>query len=437
MLDISWIDTFVKAIRPHVEVRREDSLLILIPNQAYKLNRTGLDILGRALDGEPIRDVLGPLAGEEGKREQVHAFFCDVRALLTGCLGEGRGRRAVEHVPYKPPFNTLPVLSEFAPTYRCNLACRFCYAGSPDGDLVDELDTAGAVKVIEVIRKQARVPGLSFTGGEPTLRKDLVELVAEAVKIDLRVNLITNGTLLTQRLVDALARAGLRSAQVSLEGGTAGVHDALVGRPGAFEKTLQGVRRLEEAGIAVHTNTTINGGNLDSLEDIVDRVRDLGLDRLSMNMVIPCGTAISKGRDLWVRYTDIGPHVLRVRRKAREAGVRFLWYAPTPYCLFNPVAEGLGNKGCAACDGLLSVAPDGSVLPCSSLREPVGNLLERPFREVWESAEAKAWRRKEAAPGACHTCSMFEICTGACPIYWEAMGDGELAGRGGQRGNVE
>jgi radical SAM protein with 4Fe4S-binding SPASM domain len=430
---LAWIDAFARSIAPHVAVRREDSLLILIPNQAYRLNPTGVEILDRALAGEPILSILGPKASEPAAAESVHEFFCDLRALLTGCLGEGRGRRSVQVVPYRAPMSSLPVLSEFAPTYRCNLACRFCYAGSPEGTGGEaEVGTADAKRILETVRRDAQVPGISFTGGEPTLRADLAELTAHAVSIGLRVNLITNGTLLDDERVRELKAAGLRSAQVSLEGPEAGVHDRLTGREGSFEKTVAAVRRLRDAGIPVHTNTTVNRENLPHLPRMADLAASLGLERLSMNLVIPCGTARTRGSDLWVRYSEVGPSVLAVKRRARDLGIRFFWYSPTPYCVFNPIAEGLGNKGCAACDGLLSVAPDGSVLPCSSVRRPVGNLLRRPFREVWDSALAQGWRNKDSAPPGCRPCSLFEVCTGACPIYWDAVGTGEIEGRCGE-----
>ena len=99
-----------------------------------------------------------------------------------------------------------------------------------------------------------------------------------------------------------------------------------------------------------------------------------------------------------------------------------MWYSPVPYCLFNPVTHGLGSKSCACVDGLLSVAPDGELLPCSSYERGIGNLLERPFEELWFTREALYWRRKEFLPPVCRGCEMSHICCGACPLYWAAHG---------------
>ncbi len=424
--DIAWVDGFVRSISEHIYVREKDSLLILLPNQAYKLNPTGLYLLKQTLAGRSVEDVMGGRLGDESAVADVHEFFCDLRALVMGCLGEGSDRRAVETLPFQRPHNALPVLSEIALTYRCNLSCRFCYAGckctkKPDAR---EMSTEQVKRVLGIIRHTAEVPSVSWTGGEPTLRPDLVELTRHAKDIGLRVNLITNGTNLDAELAESLRSAGLRSAQVSLEGPDAEVHDSLTQVAGSFERTLEGVRVLKDAGIHVHTNTTVNRVNAPYLRGIVALAKELGLDRLSMNMVIPCGNA--PDADVTITYTEMAGLIGEVKGAARETGIEFMWYSPTPYCLFNPIAARLGGKSCAACDGLLSVAPNGDVLPCSSVPRSVGNLLRTRFEKVWNGRKALYWRSKRFAHRMCRRCPQFDLCTGACPIYWDAMGYAEL-----------
>ena len=94
--------------------------------------------------------------------------------------------------------------------------------------------------------------------------------------------------------------------------------------------------------------------------------------------------------------------------------------------MFNPIAKGLGHKGCAACDGLLHVSPTGEVLPCSSFSAGVGNLLESGFDAVWFGKDAEYYRRKRMAPLVCRSCDDFALCQGACTLYWSGMGRGEL-----------
>ena len=111
----------------------------------------------------------------------------------------------------------------------------------------------------------------------------------------------------------------------------------------------------------------------------------------------------------------------------REKGIR-IWNLPI--LIFNPVKHKLGNKGCAACDGLLSISPKGDVLPCSSWPEPVGNLLEDDFYKVWMSSRAARLRRKEYAAPICRGCEDFALCQGACPLYWDHFGQDELIEHG-------
>jgi radical SAM protein with 4Fe4S-binding SPASM domain len=462
--DLDWIDPFVANIRPYVRVRREDGVLIKMPTEVFQINSSGLVLLERALSGEPIRQIAGSVgaAAHPERIRQIHTFFCDVRDLLSGRLGDAGGRVSTEVARYTGSFTRYPVLSEIALTYRCNLACSFCYAGcgTPDATpgnsakekhrdswkfwqrsrwwqrrhpvrdpLRQEMSAAEVIRVIDEIATEGRVPSVSFTGGECTLRPELPDFVARARQRGMRVNLITNGIACASRdYVDRLVAAGLTSAQVSLEGPTAAVHDRLTQRSGSFDRTIRGIRNLRDAGLYVHTNTTVCEENAEHLTAMVDLARSLELPHVSMNQLIPTGTPnLPRHQALKVSYTRIGPLVLRVKEHADRAGIDFHWYSPTPFCIFNPIQHGLGNKGCAACDGLLHVSPSGEVLPCSSFARGVGNLLELGFQAVWFGKQAQYYKKKRQAPPACRRCEHFLLCQGACTLYWSEMGYGELA----------
>ncbi|HNW44184.1 MAG TPA: radical SAM protein [Elusimicrobiales bacterium] len=434
---VEWIDDYVRRIKPYVRVREKDSLLIKIPNQAWKLNPGGVKLLAFLLGGGTVMQVLEKYEDKESISLDVYAFFRDLGALLKGCYDERAPRRAVEKTPFALPFNQLPVLSEIALTYRCNLACRFCYAScgcrkdlsSRSGDdSAKELGTARVKEMIDIIAGEAQIPSLSFTGGEPLLRRDIAELVAHAKKRGLWVNLITNGTLADAGTVAGLKAAGLDSAQVSIEAGEAALHDRIAAVPGAFARTLAGVKNFMAAGVRVHTNTTVSALNKDAVEQIAGLVKELGLKKFSMNMLMPVGTAGVNLEETFISYTEIGPVVERARARAAALGLEFMWYSPTPVCIYNPIARGLGNKGCSACDGLLSVAPNGDILPCSSYPKPMGNLLEHRggFAGLWSSAPFKYFQEKRFAHALCKACDALAHCNGACPLYWERAGYKEL-----------
>ncbi|MEI7527308.1 MAG: radical SAM protein [Elusimicrobiota bacterium] len=438
---VDWIDAYVERIKPYVRVRVKDSLLIKIPNQAWKLNPQGVKLLAFLLGGGRVLEVMGKYADKEKISLDVYAFFRDLGALLKGCYDERAERLAVEKTPFALPYNELPVLSEIALTYRCNLACRFCYAscGCRKDESAKELGTAEIKKILDIIAGEAEIPSVSFTGGEPLLRPDIAELVTHAKRRGLWVNLITNGTLATPETVGALKLAGLDSAQVSIEAGEAGLHDRIAAVPGAFALTMAGLRNFRAAGLRVHTNTTVSALNKAAVEEIAGLVKELGLDKFSMNMLMPVGSAGANLEETFISYTEIGPVVDRARERAAELGLEFMWYSPTPVCIYNPIAKGLGNKGCSACDGLLSVAPNGDILPCSSYPKPMGNILAHKggFAALWGSAPFKYFQEKRFAHALCRACDALAHCNGACPLYWERAGYGELeAARAAATGTV-
>lgn len=437
MVDLTWADEFIRNVRPYIFVREEDGLLIKKPNQAHRLNPQGVRVLKFLLDGGTTDQLLDRVGREEQRVADVALFLHEVRRYLDGTLQETNHTRAVEIQPLEVNFSRLPVLSEVAVTSRCNLRCAFCYGscsctGRP-ANARDEMTTQEIERILAKIFLQARVPSVSFTGGEPAMRPDLCRLVGHAKALGMRVNLITNGTLVSAALARSLAAAGLDSAQVSLEGVTAATHDAVTGVPGSFAATLAGVTHLKGCGIPVHTNTTLNRRNLDDCRRMPRFVREeLGLDRFSMNLVIPSGAALVH-EHLLVRYSEVGPMVEGVLEESRRLGVEFMWYSPTPLCLFNPILHALGNKACGACDGLLSVDSGGNVLPCSSWPDPVGNLLQSDFAGIWDSSRATAYRRKRLAHPQCRECDSFPACHGACPLYWRHFGFDELCRRQGFR----
>ncbi len=421
-----FVRELVSSTRAYVYIRPEDGLLILRPNRLHYLNKTAVFVLDwlYAHADDPDLETIARLTSErygidkERAQRDIANLVLAISDLLNDRVKDVPGVRIT---PFGSHRRTLPVLSEIALTYRCNNRCTFCYANAPErGRQVPEMTTDEVKIIIDRLADEAHCPTVSFTGGEPTLRSDLPELIAYAANKGLRVNLITNGIRCADRdYVTTLAQSGLASAQVSLEGGSAQIHDSITQHPGSWERSVAGIRNLREAGIHTHTNTTICGGNRDHLEALVDFLADeLHSEYFSMNMVIRTGTALMHAEDD-IRYQEIGPIIQKVQQRARTKGIRLVWYSPVPYCMFNPVMAGLGSKSCACVDGLISVSPSGELLPCSSFEKGIGNLLQKPFHVLWNTRTARYWRGKEFLPPVCRRCEIRHICCGACPLYWD------------------
>ncbi len=442
MRNFKWIDDFWARAGTHIFAREDDGALILPPNRVYKTNpsaaalirylKSGGKMAALAAVGKKSSAALSADTLSEDAFSQIETFFRDLAGLYSG---DAEAESRIKRIPFDFSYTQLPILGEIAITYCCNNRCLFCYAGlssAVNGDGIAarcgnrELSTQEWKNIIDVFKNEAKIPFFSFTGGEPLLRDDLETLIQYAVKIGLSVNLVSNGTLADKKRAASLYKAGLRTAQISLEAPTATLHDELSGRDGAFEETLKGIQALMDAGVSVQTNTTITALSRAAAPSMPPFLKTLGIWRFAMNMYIPVEPF---RQDLFISYADIGAVVDAVREAAFAEGLTFFWYSPTPFCTYNPVARGLGNKSCAALDGLLSVAADGGVLPCSSWDEPVGNLTRLPFRDVWFSERAAFFKQKRFAPAVCQSCGSFTACQGACPLYWKAVGEGGLCPR--------
>jgi radical SAM additional 4Fe4S-binding domain len=429
---------FYRGIRPWLLVREEDAVLIVPPNRVYKLGGSASGILAFLDKGGALCDI--PSLGE-ARASELLDFFEELKAAYEGRAPMASASNAVSRdfgrVAYDFDFTRLPILGEAALTYRCNERCRFCYAGcGPEGDATasgsgrsSELSTDEWKRIIRIFKDEAKIPFFSFTGGEPLLRDDLEDLASYAVSLGLRVNLITNGSLATPDRAASLKAAGIDTAQVSLESPDSGTHDALCGVDGAWSRTVAGIGALRDAGISVQTNSTLTSLNRAQgrgcLLGLPSFLKSLGITRFSMNLFIPAGRGLGAD-DLFVSYTEAGAFVDEMRKAAHDAGITFFWYSPTPYCLYNPVARGLGNKSCAAVDGLLHVNPSGEILPCSSWPESLGSLREKSFRDIWFSERGSFFKHKHFASEQCSGCGTFVACQGACPLYWRYAGYDEI-----------
>jgi radical SAM protein with 4Fe4S-binding SPASM domain len=424
--DLAWIDGFYRDMRPHLFAREEDGVVILPPNRVYKANSSGIAMLKHLERGGTIGTFPGLCDGE--RAGQVNGFFADLRDFCAGNNQNMDGRPSVEMIPFDFSYTSLPILGEIAVTYRCNNSCMFCYASCGSRPESREMTLMEIKRIIRIFKTDALLPFFSFTGGEPLLRQELEKMIEYAEHIGLRTNLVTNGTLADPGRAKSLYESGLRTAQVSVESPGEKLHDTLASRSGSWRETLSGMENLRAAGISVQTNTTITAVNAGSAPLMPAFLKSLGVRTFAMNLYIP-GSAADNDR-LFFSYSDIGRVIEQVRRAARAEGMTFYWYSPVPHCIYNPVAKGLGNKSCAAMDGLLSVSPAGDLLPCSSYPKPMGNLLRDGFRGIWFSRSARHFKTKEYAPAECAGCTSFTACQSACPLYWDRAGTREIRNPG-------
>ena len=279
--------------------------------------------------------------------------------------------------------------------WHCNQKCLHCYAaGQPLSD-TPELTTAQWKEILAKLRA-ANVPQVTFTGGEPTLRADLVELVEAAQWFVTRLN--TNGRLLTPELCRRLYDASLDSVQVTLYSHDPAVHNALVGAEG-FDDTVTGIRNAVAAGLSVSVNTPLCSLNTDYAAT-VRFVHELGVRYVTCSGLIPSGSAegaeSQATRLTEEQLTDVLRRAVTVAEEL-EMEMDFT----SPGWLKEETLRSMGLTlvpSCGACLSNMAIAPDGGVIPCQSWlsSQPLGNMLTDDWNKIWQSQRCAAIRAKSA-----------------------------------------
>lgn len=315
--------------------------------------------------------------------------------------------------PFTQPFSA-PLRVDLAMTFRCQNNCVHCYAGGPHETA--ELTTDQWKQVINRL-EQIGVFILTFTGGEPTLREDLPELLLYAQNKGMVTGLVTNGRKLKDKAyVGLLEKSGLDFVQVTLESHEAKLHDSMTGADGSWKETVAGIRNALSSQIYVTTNTTLSTRNAPTFLDTVDFLKSLGVAAFGCNSLIYSGRATDIGKEFALPIETLNELLPKVRDKADKLGLKLLWYTPTQYCQLDPVKLGLGVKSCSAAGISACVGPNGDVYPCQSYFEILGNILKDNWARIWNRPLATRIRKREYAQPKCRDCPQLQICGGGCPL---------------------
>ena len=306
----------------------------------------------------------------------------------------------------------------------CNLECANCYIeSSPRNDRLAYLTAREVAVYLDEIQTDHWVTReIGFTGGEPTLRNDLPELIAHAEHNGQITGINTNGRRLKDPIyVQKLVDAGLDHVQITLESHIAEMHDQMVAAPGAWRDTTAGIRNALQTSLFVMTNTTLLASNSPMLGDLLTYLTDLGVPTIGLNALIYSGHGLNVGSGL--PEEQLPPLLEIARRHTAETDQRLIWYTPTQYCHFDPVEMSLGVKGCTAALYNMCIEPDGNVIPCQSYYQSLGNLLAQPWEAIWNHDLAVSLRERKDIPTACSGCSLLQECGGGCPLARNALPD--------------
>jgi len=405
-----------------LQLRIEQSgrgVMVINANTVLHLNHTATAFAYFFMQGMPKNEVVKKIRGMyrvKAKDAQTD-YEKLVYAISTLAQTEKIDPVTFLEIEKEEPFTyqySAPLRMDLALTFRCQNDCVHCYAGGPHETL--ELSTAQWKSVIDKL-SEIGVFIVTFTGGEPTLREDLPELLLYAQNKGMVTGLISNGRRLKdEAFVEVLEKSGLDFVQVTLESHKPQVHDKITGATGSWKETVEGIRNAVNSQIYVSTNTTLNKQNAADFLTTIDFIKGLDVDAFGCNSLIYSGKAPQASEEFALSTDDLKMLLPKIRDKAHLLRLKFLWYTPTQYCNFNPVQLGLGVKSCTAAMINACVGPNGDVYPCQSYFESLGNILTDSWEKIWDNPLAVKLRSRDYVEQKCKDCPQLQVCGGGCPL---------------------
>lgn len=316
---------------------------------------------------------------------------------------------------------------------RCNLTCKHCYSISADRDFPGELSTEEVYVVMDDL-KAFRVPVLILSGGEPLLRPDIFDIACRAKAMGFYVGLSSNGTLIDQSNIDAIAQVGFDYVGISLDG-MRETHDRFRRKQGAFDASLQGVRLCVARGIKVGLRFTMTQDNADELPQLLRLMDEENVDKFYLSHLNYAGRGNRNRKDdvyldttrvamdllfeTCLGYLRRGVHKEFVTGNNDADGVYLYHWVRSrfPECaehLRARLVQWGGNSSgvnIANIDNLGNVHPDTFWWHYS-----LGNVRERLFSRIWTDISDPLMAGLKAQPrsvkGRCGVCRHFDICGG-------------------------
>lgn len=285
----------------------------------------------------------------------------------------------IDRFRWKSVTGHQPLQASLELTNRCNERCRHCYIDDFSDDLKRRLDLKGWLKVLRELR-QGGTLYVILMGGEPLLSPDFFEISCSAASMGFHVSMISNGQLISDlNFAQRLRECGLSVVTFSLYSLDPQIHDRLTRVRGSQEKTLRAIDYCREAGIEVTINSLLTNENIQGIFDLYDWCSQKSIEM----KVDPMITAKLNG--------SIEPTKLRLTED------QLYWFYATRAQRWKnslPAPMEMQPQGyvCNAAKGKCAVTSSGDLLPCIEIREPLGNLVENSFAEIWRNQATEPWR---------------------------------------------
>lgn len=283
-----------------------------------------------------------------------------------------------------------PMMVAFDVTGACNFKCLHCYNDS-GCTFTDELTDEEVMDVAEQI-KNFNCLNVCICGGEPLMRRNVVDIVERISKNACFVNMVSNGSLMTQDIANKLKAAGLHTLQISIDGSCAVQHDTFRGFIGSFEKTISAIKYAKNAGLDVVVSCTPNKLNIKSINDVIDMCKDLGVSSVRFMPLIPMGRG-SKIDSLLLtpeEYLQLQLNIQLKREEYKHKGFHIEWGDPLDHYMRMPANAKIGRRTYS-----MEVKANGNIGISTYIPVYTGNVRDHSLQEYWDKGFKNIWADEE------------------------------------------
>ncbi|MBT4046480.1 MAG: radical SAM protein [Rhodospirillaceae bacterium] len=328
-----------------------------------------------------------------------------------------------------------PFLVALNLTRRCNLNCAHCYldADSRNSDASGELSTAEVCGLLDDIAALSDETMVVFTGGEPLLRGDLVELVGHATGLGLMAVLGSNGLGLNDRRAADLKAAGLQGVGISLDSLDPGAHDEFRGLPGSWAKAMAAFDTCRRTDLRFQIHFSVTDDNAHELEDMITFAKDVGAFVVNVFFLVCTGRGEKVTNISAQTYEQVMRRLTAAARNETEIMIRakcaphfkrMAWQLDPDWPI--TAAHGYEAGGCLAGSRYCRVTPTGGVTACPYIEDEAGSIRQQSFAQIWRDAPQFQALRAPKLTGRCGACEFSKLC-GGCRARPLAR-DGDLMG---------
>jgi len=266
---------------------------------------------------------------------------------------------------------STPEILTIGLTYRCQCKCVHCSSNVPNRSNNQELETSLVKSIIDQA-KRLGIFRITFFGGEPLLRKDIIDLVKYAHDIGMITRINTNGWLLSSKLISELKEAGLNLCDVSIDDPDPSIHDRLRGLPGLYQKVIKGMKILKEHSILCQIVTYAAKKNVtDGLKKIINLGKEHGV--FAISIVFPMATGC------WYKTEEI---LLTEEEKERVRALGDSKFVHVELPSHDSICNVTKKKS-------LYISPEGDVTPCPFIPYSIGNIKNYSLEKIWNAFEKK------------------------------------------------